>query len=327
VQAAQVVFEDGSYYGGPSWDNRYLSTGWPSGRNAFILDLQNNANGPRPVHTMRVKKSTTNVDTFVVLGACNVSRSASRFFSNTILYYDYSSLAITNAGCYHPLLGTWGLHSKLFISRSDGEDIKTFDVPVDHPVVPSEIAQGKGEVISKAWSDPEWSNHPYYAAAGLLIERLFSVNGSWEQTQNYESIYLVNLKDSLYCSLIESIDTSSSSTTQFLNPFLWVETPADFQEDTTWLALTIWQRAGQGVLFHEKGHNSFNPRAAAFAGKTINGISLYSMTGRRIFFVKHAACDQMDPQKVFGAIPSGVYIMAITVKGINRPWVRLVVEK
>ena len=36
-QAPEVVFGQGSYYGGLSWDNRYLNTGWEGGPNGFIL--------------------------------------------------------------------------------------------------------------------------------------------------------------------------------------------------------------------------------------------------------------------------------------------------
>ena len=55
-QSAKVVYANGSYYGGLSWDGRFLVTGWPAGPNAFMLDLQDTFKIPHPVHTMRVKK-------------------------------------------------------------------------------------------------------------------------------------------------------------------------------------------------------------------------------------------------------------------------------
>jgi hypothetical protein len=326
-QSAKVVFENGSYYGGLSYDGRFLVTGWPGGPNAFMLDLQDTFTVPHPVHTMRVKKNITNADTFVTIGTCNISRSASTVFTNTMLFYDFSSSAIKNAGCYHPLLGTWGMHAKLFVSRYDGEDMKVFDMPADRPLVPVADAQGTGEAIGKEWYFPEWSNHPYYAVASLLVDRLFSVNSSWEHTTKCESVYLVNLKDSAYVKLLESTDSSFSSKTDFVYPFIWVEKPAGFQEDTTWLKFTIWERAKLGVRYDNKKRNFFNAGSNFLEGRGITALVLYSLAGQRIATVKGAGKSRINLETAFKNVHPGGYVVGIEAKGAQKEFIRWIVEK
>jgi hypothetical protein len=313
AQQAEVVFDKGSYYGGLSWDNRYLSTAWPGGTNAFMLDLQNGAGVPQGIHTMRVKKTGTDADTFVTVGACNISRSASRVFTNTMLYYDFSSSAIKAANCYHPLLGTWKEHEKLFISRYDAEDLRVYDTPADRPIVPLASANGLGEAVAKEWNNPEWSNHPYYAIASLQIDRLYAIaGGGWDHTYNSESIYLVNLKDSLYIKLIESTDTSYTSAITFGYPYVWVEVAAGFQEDTMWLAKTIWERAGQGVINPFK--NALRQGPASFLNSQ-TGIFIYSVLGRNIAAISWAQINNINIQEKLRSMKSGVYIIGIDMPG------------
>lgn len=325
-QSAQVVFGNGSYYGGLSWDGRFLSTGWPGGPNVFMLDVGDASRTPHPVHTMRVKKNITNADTFVAVGACNMSRSASTLFTNTMLFYDFSSQAIEYAGCYHPLLGTWATHKKLFISRYDGEDMKVFDTPADPPLVPIEYALGFGEVVGKEWSYPEWSTHPYYAAASLLVERLFSINSSWEQTYNCESVYLVHLKDSAYVKLIKSVDSSFTSKTSFFYPFIWVEAPASFQEDTTWLKYTIWERAN-GVRYFYNNGKSFNMGSRILEGTDITALVLYSLTGQRIAAIKGDGKSRINCENAFKNVRPGSYCIALEVKNAKKKFIRWIVGK
>ena len=302
----EVVFDQGSYYGGLSWDNRYLNTAWDGAPNAFMLDAQAGAGLPQPVHTMRVKKNGTTVDTFVAVGACNPSRSASRVFTNTMLYYDFSSAVITAAKCFHPLLGTWGMHQLLFISRFDAEDLKVYTMPADRPIVPVASAKGLGEAVAKEWNNPEWSNHPYYAVASLLVGRLWSVAGGWDQTYNSESIYLVNLKDSLYVKLVESTDTSYTSAITFANPFLWVEVPAGFQEDSTWLTKTIWERAVQRAI------NPYKPALRSMQRSMISShaeIAIYSLSGQKLACISGAQNSPIFIREKLHALKSGTYLV------------------
>lgn len=329
-QSSEVVFDSGSYYGGLSWDNRYLFTGWPSGPNAFMLDLQNSAGGPHAIHSMHVRKNSTNADTFVAIGSCNISRSASRYFTNTMLYYDFSSSAITSAKCYHPILGTWKQHEKLFISRFDGEDLKVFDMPADRPIVPLADALGLGEAVGKEWENPEWSNHPYFAVASLMVDRLWLVSGgvSWDHTYNNELIYLVGLKDSSYIKLIESTDTSRASKTSFFYPFVWVEIPASgFVEDSTWLKETIWEKAGIGVINPFQTHRPFFLKNAFLFDKKITGMVVYSIQGKKIAERKPSGKTGIDAEKILRKLKSGIYFISIETRGKKQQIIRWIVTR
>jgi hypothetical protein len=232
-----------------------------------------------------------------------------------MLFFDFSSSAITGAKCYHPLLGTWGEHQLLFLSRYDAEDLRVYNMPADRLIVPLASAQGLGEAVGKQWNNPEWSNHPYYAVASLLVDRLFAVSGGWNHTKNTESIYLVNLKDSVYIKLVESTDTSSTSTITFANPFVWVQVPDGFQEDTTWLKETIWERAGIGVI------NPYKPASYSMPsslGALHGEIAIYSLTGRKLACISSAQNSPVLIWEKLHALKSGTYLVAGNGEGGRR---------
>jgi hypothetical protein len=263
----------------------------------------------------------------VSIGTCNISRSASTVFTNTMIFYDFSSSAIKNAGCYHPLLGSWGMHAKLFISRYDGEDMKVFDMPADRPLVSVADAQGNGEAVGKEWYNPEWSNHPYYAAASLLVDRIFYVDSSWENTYNCESVYLVDLRDSTYVKLIESTDSSYTSKTNFSYPFLWVEKPTGFQENPDWLKNTIWEQAG-GVRYYRDGNaKSIHIRGKIIAGNDITSLAIYSLIGQKIATLKCTGNSAINLEKTFKNIPSGSYYIGIESKSHKEEFIPWFIEK
>jgi hypothetical protein len=310
-QAEQTVFGGGSYYGGLSYDNRYLVTGWPGGPNAFMLDLQNSG-GPAAVHTMHVKKNGTNADTAVSVGTCNISRSASRNFTNTMFFYDFGSGAITAAGCYHPILGTWAEHGKLFISRYDAEDLKVFDMPIDRPIVPpSQIRSG--DVIGKEWLYPEWSNHPYFGVATLSIDRVFDSSGNWVHRFNCESVYLINLKDSVYVKLMESTDTAITSTTSFSYPWVWVDTGAGFSEEVSWLSQTIWERS-QGVIYSYGGKRPLDRRAIFSNGAKLKRIAAYTLTGAKIGSLEPVPAGSVKLENIFNTCSNGTCVVIIETR-------------
>lgn len=318
---ADVVCSQGSYYGGLSWDNRYLNTAWDGGPNAFMLDLQGNTGLPQPIHTMVVEKDSTDAFTTVTVGACNPSRSASRIFTNTMLYYDFSSAALTAAHCFHPILGTWGEHQLLFISRYDAQDLRVYNTPADRTIMPVDSTKGIGEAYEKEWNNPEWLNHPYYAVSGLQVDREWLVGGAWKQTHNTESIYLVDLKDSLYVKLIESTDTAntSNSAVSFDNPWVWVQVPDAFQEDTTWLKETIWQRAGLGVI------NPFKPALHSVPGSIVSSraeIVIYSPAGRKLASISSAQNSPAFIREKLHGLKSGIYFVVSIGDGGERQVIR-----
>jgi hypothetical protein len=317
-QNLETVLDGGSYYGGISWDNRYLATGWPGGKNVFMLDLNNAGTAPCAVHSMHVKKNGTEADTFVSIGACNISRSASRIFTDVMMYYDFGSGAVTSAGCHHPLLGTWKEHSLLFISRHDAEDLKVFAMPAERGIVPSADAQGLGEAVAKEWYYPEWSNHPYYAAACLNIDRLWLKNGNWEHKYSNESIYMVGLKDSQYVNIIESTDTSFTSATNFKYPFIWVEIPEEFKENSSWLSTTIWDRIDAISQFRDQEDN--NTTRLILTDPRITEISLFNLSGRKITSIKTG----ITIEKIKNTAGTGIFFIKTSIGGKEQKIIRFV---
>ena len=340
AQAPEVVYGKGSYYGGMSWDNNFLNTGWEGGPNAFILDLQDPTETPHPAHTMRtmkVKADSTAPDTFdmIPIGTCNISRPASHIFTNTLLYFDFGSAAIKAAGCFHPLLGSWKMHEKLFISRYDSEDLRVYDTPIDRTIVPTAQATGIGEPVAKSWDNPEWSNHPYFAAASLLIDRLFKVSGSWQHAMNHESIYLVDLKDSSYVKLVETTDSSFTTSTSFVYPWVWVQTPSNFTEDATWLSQTIWQRAGIdvtgkytiGVKRNPIASRSAHTAVSLWSNTKATRIVVYSVLGQEIATLSKSGASAINPEKFLSKLRPGIYFVGIEAQGQKRQIVRWVAHQ
>jgi hypothetical protein len=331
-QAVQTVFGGGNYFGGLSWDNRYLTTGWEGGPNCFLLDSQNGGAAPAAIHSMHVKKARMiagapdTVDTNVAIGTCNISRSASRVFTNTALYIDFGSGAITTAQCFHPLLKSWQPHEKIFISRIDSEDVRVFAMPADRSLVPTSSATGNGEPIKKTWENPEWSNHPYFGAASLNVTRLWpKVNNIYQRTENGELLYAMDLKNSTYLRLVQTADSSKTSTVSCQYPFLWVEVPSGFQEDSAWLGKTIWEN-GSGVIHPFKG----NGQPAIKTGFSFDGpivkIALYSVNGKVLSTLTPPAAARADFHHLLRQVRPGVYFIRIDGReGQHRivPWISL----
>jgi hypothetical protein len=234
-----TLFEGGSYYGGLSFDGRFLATA-ESTPNAFLLDLQNAQKGPSVLHSILVQNLETNDNVRLDLQTCNPSISSSRIFTNTMMYIDFSSSAIENAGCYHPVLGYWDVHQRIFIGRSDGAILRYYDAPQDMISEIPESEMGKGEASSVNWNHPEWSNHPYYATALTHVTRLWKKT-MYERTYHNEGLYIINLKDSAYLKIVEITDTSFNSTETLKWPWVWIETPSNFAEieDPNWLEKPI----------------------------------------------------------------------------------------
>jgi len=280
-----TIFEGGSYYGGLSIDGKYLATA-ESNLNAFLLDLQHPQQGPSVLHSLLVKEIGTDKDVRVDIQTCSPSISSSRIFTNTIMYIDFSSSAIENAGCYHPKLGYWGFHQRIFIGNSDGVILKYFDVPSNIPDIPAE-EMGKGEVYDVSWDNPEWSNHPYYAAAATNVDRLWKET-IYEHTYLNEGLYLINLKDSTYLKLAEVTDTTKTSNENILWPYVWIETPANFaeMEDPYWLSHNVGVRKRSYDKNRAPTINVKNNHLRV-DGEQITQIRLFSYDGRLLWAHKY----------------------------------------
>jgi hypothetical protein len=187
-------------------------------------------------------------------------------------------------------------------------------MPSDHPLVSGEIARGVGEPVAEAWEYPEWSNHPYYAAAALYVQRVFAGDETWKTTDNFEALYLVDLKDSLFVRLLETTDTSLASTISMESPFLWVEKTPDFKEDSTWLGTTIWQRAGLSAIRDEQQRPRKAGRRTFFPGGA-RTVTVYSVNGRKIGEMKRSGSGHFSSDMTFNFPSSGIYLLKSESRG------------
>ncbi len=282
-----TLFEGGAYYGGLSFDGRFLATA-ESTPNAFLLDLQNPQQGPAILHSLLVKNINTNSDVQIDLQTCNPSISSSRRFTNAMMYFDFSSSTIEDAGCFHPVLGYWDTHQRIFIGRNDGVILRYYDAPQDLIIEIPESEMGKGEAYSVNWNHPEWSNHPYYATALTYVTRLWKKT-MYERTYHNEGLYIINLKDSTYLKLVETTDTSFTSTETLKWPWVWIETPADFAEieDPNWLEPSI---SVKKRTYNKKLSAGFNIKNNLLKvdGDQITQIRLFSHDGRLLWSQKYS---------------------------------------
>jgi hypothetical protein len=330
VGAEQTVYSGGSYYGGMSYNGRYLATGWLAGPGAFLLDSQN---GPTPVRVqgLHLKNRTTNADTFIVnTGACNPSVSASRRFPNCMLYFDFGS----PPGFTDPVVGMWGVHQVLFISRIDQEPLKAYkvmNVINERPILSKadfdslSIANAKGQAFNLEWDNPEWSNHPYYAVAALRVFRTWNDAGAWGQSEKNERIYLINLKTGAYLPIMQASDTSRGSSISLSWPWVWVDTGAGFKEDSTWLSNTIYPAAG--VTNHitpsslpEKMHLQGNEIISA---RPMRSVTVHTALGDDI----STSALRNAKTAVLPAMPAGIYFITAEMIDGSKSVVRWILPK
>jgi len=326
--AEQTVCASGSYYGGMSYDGRYLATGWLAGPGAFLFDSQNGSS-PVRVQGLHLKSRATNADTFIVnTGACNPSVSASRRFPNCMLYFDFGS----PPGFTDPVAGIWGVHQVLFVSRIDQEPLKAYkvmNVTTERPILAKadfdslSIANAKGQAFNLEWDNPEWSNHPYYAAAALRVFRTWNDAGSWGETQKNERIYLINLKTGAYLPIMQSSDTSKGSSIDLRWPWVWVDTGAGFKEDSTWLGKTIYQTAAVSdrITRSPLQGNMHLQGATIISTIPMRGIKIHSALGDVI----SALALRNAKTTALPAMPAGIYFITAEMvdgsKSIVR-WIR-----
>jgi hypothetical protein len=198
-------------------------------------------------------------------------------------------------------------------------------MPADRPVVPPSQAV-TGDALGKEWYHPEWSNHPYYAVAALHIDRVFDSSGNWVHRYNSESVYLIDLKDSLYVKLIESTDTLITSVTGFNYPWVWVEVPAGFSEDAAWLSKTIWERAGlPGVIHFYNGKRSLDFRKILSNGANLKRIAAYTLSGKKAGSLQPVPSGSVRLERVFNTFSKGTYLLVIetlTNEKLMMRWVQ-----
>ncbi len=233
VGPEQDVFTGGSYMGGLSFDGNFLATA-NEGPNCFMLDLRNPAPGPVRLYRLDCISTTGGADTTIDLQTCNPSVSSSRRFTSCMMVLDFGF----NKPGYTTTLGSyWQMHERVLMCDIQNRVVKEFDVN-DLPFAVKGSSANPGEILTTQYDNPEWSNHPYYAAAAIYVDRIFKPATTWVHTQNHEAIYLIDLKDSTYLHIVQSGDTTAStSKTDMRWPWLWINVPPGFEttEDSNWL--------------------------------------------------------------------------------------------
>ncbi len=171
----QVIEPEGGYHDGRSKDGSYLASGFD------LLRMKNLLTFERRVLFTGPQNGKAAGDTSQV---CNVSTSPGSQDPAEVMFLDfgYSGESTVTGRRY-------GVHEFLFICNFNNVSRKWFAAP-------------DGFV----WSDPEWSNHPEFAAAGLEAP-----NGS------HVSIGVLNLKQDIFSELLRGSD--------LLFPALWVGDP------------------------------------------------------------------------------------------------------
>lgn len=271
----------GGYFGGVSIDGRYAATAENS-PNTFLLDMADQAAVPRYLHRVPVKKLGSDADTIIDLVCCNSSVSSSLLFPEAVLFFDFSSKIIQDSDCYHPRLGTWGVHDRIFLYTYANEFRRIFDVPAEI-IIPDNVQDfGKGEKFEKQWNYPEWSNHPYFAVATVNIDRLWKNTGGMllHEWKN-EAIYLINLKDSNYLKIIETTDTSRISQVNMSWPAAWIKLAGSFKEDPLWLANT-------GISWFNASDKYLKKDLRIVQGSLVSllklqALSIYDLKGRQLW--------------------------------------------
>jgi hypothetical protein len=273
IGTPQLLWDKGGYSGGQSWNKRFLCGG---GGSVAMLDT----------------KGTGKPDTITSYHqACNVSISASRLFNDRAMYLtsgDHDAQIKPDS--------IWRQWQIIFISDLAREVVRYYRCPTKFkfdPQTPDTTIRSINSAFF--WHHPEWSNHPYLAASTVNIDRAYFVGQTWKHTDYQERLYIVNLKDSVYLEILRPQPqvfaynpAKYSATSGILWPWLWVQVPKGFQEDTAWLKKN---RPSTGIrdVKYSNGHNPLIKLSgnSLTAISPIARISIYDISGRKTASLCH----------------------------------------
>jgi hypothetical protein len=303
VGKEDTIFNGFACYGGLSYDHHYLSTAI-YGDGARMVRIGEGEPVVAKIHWLSCDNSA---DSFW-LQVCNPSISSSRVYTDAMLYYDVGNLNHSCVVADHSI--RWADHSLLFISRFSGNVVKCFGLPEELPQLAtvqhldSVVAGGQlgGLPLSRFWNNPEWSNTPYYAVSGVANRRLWWLaDSTWHENPLCEYLCAINLRDSSFLPILSLNDTSLASTTAFSYPWLWVEVPSDFQEDSNWLeprnpvSIHLTLNTPAGI--------SRNIRNESLKYRT----QIFTMTGRLIREL--VSSNEESIRRTARGLPRGLYVI------------------
>ncbi len=320
----RVLFEHGGYAGGLSTDGRYLCTG---GDWAVMMDLQSNATMP---DTVGHPYSGQN---------CNPSITSSTVRPDVMLYLDFGGFGDTppyvNDG------NGWLKWEMIQMSASNGDWVRWYKYPTD-PVhtydyydsteghVKSSSSRGWNTFVGARWHHEEWSNHPYYAASAVQVDRSYRLeswgdNALWRTTSHQERLYLINLHSGAYLEVLRRKNMEFNPDIDLMAaglhwPTLWVDIPEDFQEQSDWLPVvepTGSRRAAGAVPRFVLN------RGTVRSSQPIRGVAVYTLLGslvERNEFAQPTLSAQLKP------MPAGIYFVRITTASGSRGTLRWTVR-
>lgn len=245
VGDTETVWSGGSYFGGLSYDEKYLCTAWLGNGKAYMLNL--NALNPAPeLAFLKLHNQQTDADTILAIGACNPSISSSRTYSDAMMFVDFGYDRGFPSGFSSGKIPTvWEQHEYLWITRSNGEVLRFTEQKYtpeldDDAFMELSWDDTKGQSYGSRWEYPEWSNHPYLAVAGVIVKRTWKAArpDEYDDRQMIEHIYLINLKTSAALPVVSVTDTSQNSKVNLKWPWFWASVPQSFSEEPDWLATT-----------------------------------------------------------------------------------------
>jgi hypothetical protein len=203
-----------------------------------------------------------------------------------MMYFDLGS-----AGWFRPGVKDgrpWRMHEILFIADYNKTVVRNYCQPGDIKVKTGEQVQQEvdaggvgGSITLTEWDNPEWSNHPYFAAAAITTDRLWNFGSGWQHKERNEFIYAVNLKDSTYLQLIDGGDTTFTSEQYLQWPWLWVKVDSSFEEDPAWLNPRLGAKPfARRNAFRQSG--LWIDKGKIVSSQPLRCISLYDLQGRLI---------------------------------------------
>jgi len=305
----ETLWAGGSYSGGISCDGRYLVAGLMEAR---ILDLWNPSVGALQVHGLTFADTTTGLDVLYYVQADGESASSSRVFSSATLHWDYG----TPTAFMHPWIsgytqGKWAQHEILFVSDIHDSTLKCFVAPSDAELPDPQTVRPPPYPKATVWGwSPQWSNYPYFAAAPLQVSRRYGLSGARQYTYNNETVCILNLRDSTYLKVVQSINLSSASGTNMRWPRVSVALPPGFQEDSTWLTSALATRKPAGTPRGGGTMRAWVQDAVLRASQPMHSVAVADMRGRIVVRLPAAGCSVKLPP----ASP-GAYVLNIRAPG------------
>ncbi len=316
IGATTDVWVDGGYNAGYSKDGKYLGAQYP-GDNVFILDASNPNNTAISLGNYAAK-TPAGKDTLISTNTCNGSMSPSSVVPGAMLMYT-GGLGSAKA---QTAFGSWGAHQRLIVKTfaKPNDILRAITVPNDLNVCTENTTNptpngcnGNGEIYEKVeWWNPEWSNHPLYAVASAQPNRLFKVGTAWNQVQNGQLVYGVNLDNGKLLRLMETIDTTITDSTNMVYPWLWVSTDG-YTEPAT--ILTSIRVPIKGIA--AAGRYLTLDKNVVRTNTPMNQVVVFNALGAKIW--DSGALGAKAMLVSLPAVRQGVYFVKIAIPGADVP--------